>query len=300
MFDLHAWAPLFLVVGVFVVLFNYSVSLSKFARAFAASVCIFMFLRYLYWRILFTTPLDQNFAQHVWASLFLFMEILTILSNMLMCFFMSRHIDRRPIVDARESSSLLHAPVDVFIPTFNEDISILERTIVGAKAIVHSDLRIWVLDYGARPWVRQLANDLGVLYISRVNGKHAKAGNVNNGLKHALSTGRSPQFILLLDADFVPFRNILRRTLGLFEETDVGIVQTPQHFFNRDPVQTNLLSSAVWPDEQRFFFDVFLPCRHAWGVAFCCGTSAILRVSALQACGGMATSTVTEDLLPLF
>jgi cellulose synthase (UDP-forming) len=133
-----------------------------------------------------------------------------------------------------------------------------------------------------------------------VKGKHAKAGNVNNGLLHALATGRRPEFILLLDADFVPSVNILKRTLGLFAEPDIGIVQTPQHFFNPDPIQSNLLCASAWPDEQRFFFDIFVPANDAWGTAFCCGTSAVFRVAALLATGGMATETVTEDMLTTF
>lgn len=300
MFELRTWAPLLFTVGLLFVTLNYSPNLTKVARAFAAIICSAAFLRYLYWRIFFTLPVHQNFLQQTWAVAFLVMEVLAVFSAMLVYLFMSRHVDRRGQADSRESSPLTHAPVDVFIATVNEDISIQERTIVGAQAIGHNDLRIWVLDDGARPAVRELADELGVLHVQRVKGKHAKAGNINNGLQHALSTGRRPEFILLLDADFVPFRNILLRTLGFFEDPSVGIVQTPQHFFNGDPVQTNLLSSAVWPDEQRFFFNGLMPCKDAWGVAFCCGTSAVVRVSALQACGGMATETVTEDALTSF
>ena len=65
-----------------------------------------------------------------------------------------------------------------------------------------------------------------------------------------------------------------------------GLVQTPQHFFNRDPIQSNLLVGHVWPDEQRFFFDHVLASKDAWGAAFCCGTSSVIRVEALEACGG--------------
>jgi cellulose synthase (UDP-forming) len=156
------------------------------------------------------------------------------------------------------------------------------------------------LDDGARDWVEALANELGAFYVRRVKGKDAKAGNVNNGLAHALNTGRPPEFVLLLDADFCADRTILKRTLGLFNEPDVGIVQTPQHFFNQDPVQANLLCGGVWPDEQRFFFSELLPCKDAWGAAFCCGTSAVVRVAALVEAGGMATETVTEDMLTSF
>jgi cellulose synthase (UDP-forming) len=92
----------------------------------------------------------------------------------------------------------------------------------------------------------------------------------------------------------------LKRTLGLFAEPDVGIVQTPQHFFNPDPIQTNLLCASAWPDEQRFFFEILMPAKDAWGAAFCCGTSAVFRIAALLATQGMATETVTEDMLTSF
>ena len=56
----------------------------------------------------------------------------------------------------------------------------------------------------------------------------------------------------------------------------------------------------MWPDEQRFFFNSLLPSKDAWGAAFCCGTSAVFRVAAFEAAGGMATETVTEDMLTTF
>jgi cellulose synthase (UDP-forming) len=148
--------------------------------------------------------------------------------------------------------------------------------------------------------VKQLADELGAYYVARRDNTHAKAGNINNGLAHALSTGRKPEFVLLLDADFTVSRWFLRRTLGLFEAHDVAIVQTPQHFYNADPIQAGLLCAEIWPDEQRFFFDSLMESRDAWGAAFCCGTSAVIRVKALVDIGGMATETVTEDMLTRF
>src|SRR3954471_7571911 len=47
----------------------------------------------------------------------------------------------------------------------------------------------------------------------------------------------------------------------LLHEPDVGLVQTPHHFFNKDPIQSNLLIGHVWPDEQRFFFDHVMPSK---------------------------------------
>ena len=245
-------------------------------------------------------PEGQEVWQQAWAWIFLILETATILGIIVTYVFMSRTRDRSREVDARAGSPMLAAAVDVFIATYNEDYDILERTIVGAMNIDHADLRVWVLDDGARPWVQQLATDLGAQYRQRLKGRHAKAGNVNNGLREALSTGRRPEFILLLDADFIAAKRILKRTLPLFEEVDVGIVQTPQHFFNPDPLQANMLCTAVWPDEQRFFFNYLQPAKDAWGAAFCCGTSAVFRVTALERCGGMPTNTVTEDMLTSF
>jgi len=99
------------------------------------------------------------------------------------------------------------------------------------------------------------------------------------------------------NADFVPQRDFLWRTMPLFHDRDVGLVQTPQHFFNNDPIQSNLLIGNVWPDEQRFFFDHVMASKDAWGAAFCCGTSSVIRVRALEDIGGFPTDSATEDFL---
>lgn len=273
---------------------------SRACRAITAALCIFLTFRYLWWHATLGMPKGQTLLQQTWAWTFFFFEAMNNHSSTMVCFFMSRTKDRSPDADAAQNSPLLVKPVDVFIATYNEPESVLERTIIGTLAIDHPDLRVFVLDDGARGSVHALARELGAHYVSRIKGKHAKAGNVNNAITHALSAGRRPEFILLLDADFVPNVNILKRTLGLFAEPDVGIVQTPQHFFNPDPIQTNLLCATAWPDEQRFFFEILMPAKDAWGAAFCCGTSAVFRVAALVATQGMATETVTEDVLTSF
>ncbi len=298
MVDPH-WVPPLLAAGLPLLLFGALGRTNRFARTACLGLCLFLTARYLLWR--WSTPLPEGgVAQALWAWVFMLAETGSILASAIAIGFLMRTRDRAVEATAAVAPELREAPVDVFICTYNEDYAILERTILCARAILHPDMRVWVLDDGARPWVRELAEELGALYTFRVKGRHAKAGNVNNGLGVALRTGRRPEFILLLDADFAAHRNILRRTLPLFAEADVGIVQTPQHFFNPDPMQTGLLNTRSWPDEQRFFFNVLLPAKDAWGAAFCCGTSAVLRVDALIEAGGMATETVTEDMLTSF
>jgi len=46
--------------------------------------------------------------------------------------------------------------VDIFIPTYNEDLSILKMTILGAQNICYLH-KIWVLDDGRRPALRQVS-----------------------------------------------------------------------------------------------------------------------------------------------
>ncbi|RUT27987.1 glycosyltransferase, partial [Arsenicitalea aurantiaca] len=124
-----------------------------------------------------------------------------------------------------------------------------------------------------------------------------KAGNINHTLERLRGTPDQPDFVAVLDADFVPHRDFLARSIALFHDPETGLVQTPQHFFNPDPIQHNLGISRSYPDEQRFFFDYMQPSRDAWGIAVCCGTSSIVRWSALDAIGDFPTSSVTEDYL---
>ena len=40
-----------------------------------------------------------------------------------------------------------------------------------------------------------------------------------------------------------------------------------------------------------------MPSKDAWGAAFCCGTSSVIRFAALAQIGGFPTDSVTEDYL---
>lgn len=187
--------------------------------------------------------------------------------------------------------------VAILIATYNEEKEVLERTIVGALALRHPNREIWVLDDGRRDWLRSYCASMGVLYLTRPDNKGAKAGNINHALRLMDASESPPDFVAVLDADFVPHRGFISRTLALFHDPGVGLVQTPQHFFNADPIQHNLGLSRSYPDEQRFFFDHMQPARDAWGIAFCCGTSSVARFSALKAIGWFPTESITEDFM---
>jgi cellulose synthase (UDP-forming) len=273
---------------------------NRIVRSCAIAACIVLSWRYMLWRVNYTLPPVGLTLDFAFGLIFVSVEVLAMIGGTLTLAFLTR--TRSRTADADQNMSWLCAlpqtpRVDVLICTYNEDEKILERTIIGALAIKYPNYRLWVCDDGRRSALRALCEEHGCGYITRYDNAHAKAGNINNALRHLAALPEPPDFIAILDADFVPKPAFLTRALSLMREEDVGVVQTPQHFFNPDPIQTNLSMSRVWPDEQRFFFDIILPSKDAWGGAFCCGTSAVIRFAALVKIGGIPTDSVTEDYL---
>jgi cellulose synthase/poly-beta-1,6-N-acetylglucosamine synthase-like glycosyltransferase len=105
------------------------------------------------------------------------------------------------------------------------------------------------------------------------------------------------QFIAIFDADHAPKTSFLTQTLGFFSDPQVAFVQTPQDFYNLDSFQHrwSRRKGQVWT-EQSLFFRVIQRGKDYWNAAFFCGSCAVIRRSSLDAIGGFATGTVTEDL----
>ncbi|MGY3616221.1 glycosyltransferase [Bradyrhizobium sp. USDA 10063] len=268
-------------------------------RAMLLGAAVVLSWRYVVWRFTDTlVPLDWTVdALFSWG--FATLEALTVLSSSIAFFILSRVKERTTEADRHAGwwSPGLPPRVDIFITTVNEELDVLRRTVVGAKAIRFPEIRVFVLDDGRRDWVRQFCEQQGVGYIVRPDSAHAKAGNINHALAERARDPDRPDFVAVLDADFVPHVDFIERAVSLFHDPNVGLVQTPQHFFNPDPIQHNLGISSAYPDEQRHFFDNVEPARDAWGIAICCGTSSVVRVRALELIGGLPTQSVTEDFL---
>ncbi len=254
---------------------------------------------YLDWR--WTTTLDGpgiTALDRVFILAFFAVELLALADGMILLLLLTRRRDNRPEADRHERRLAAADPaslpaVDVFIATYNEPLEVLERTIIAACALDWPALRVWVLDDGRRDWLRDWCTRKGVGYLTRPDNRGAKAGNINA----ALARTDAP-FVLVLDADFAPRANFLRRTMGFFDDPRVGIVQAPHRFFNPDPMQQNLSVHRVLPDDQRLFFDVIMPARDAWDAAFCCGSNGVIRRAALAEVGGrLPTGSITEDML---
>ncbi|MCW5751463.1 MAG: glycosyltransferase [Alphaproteobacteria bacterium] len=264
----------------------------------AALVGLFL-IRYLDWRLFQTVlPAEGSLLELGWIWLCFTVEAIALFDAALLYLTFLRRADRKAEADRLEARLRALPPerlpaVDVLIPSYNEPLDVLEKTIVGALSIDYPNFRVWVLDDGRRPWLRDFCREKGAGYITRPDNTHAKAGNINHALP--LTDG---EFIAIFDADFVPQRNFLMRTLGFFEDPKIGIVQVPHAFYNHDPMQTNLAVRKVLPDDQRFFFDAIMPSRDGWDAAFCCGSNSLTRRSALAEIGGkLPTDSITEDML---
>ena len=184
-----------------------------------------------------------------------------------------------------------HATVAVFVPTINESVDIVRRTLMAAQRMKHAH-EVWLLDDGNRLEMHVLAEELGCRYLARTNNHHAKAGNLNNALRHTKA-----EFIAIFDADHAPAPSFLEETLGFFADDKVAFVQTPQDFYNLDSFQHRLDrgDSLVW-SEQTLFFRVIQAGKDRLNAAFFCGSCAVIRRQALDDIGGFATGSVTEDI----
>ncbi len=250
----------------------------KHAVVLSAMMIVVVYLSY---RVVFTIP-DQ---WRWYAILFLIAEVHGFLGFVLFCFetWDPQYPAAEPVPDGLS--------VDIYICTYNEDPELLRKTILGSQTIEYPHTT-YVCDDGHRESVKQLAEELGVEYISRPDNTHAKAGNINHALK--VTHG---DFIAILDADHVPLPDFLDRMLGYFSDPEVAFVQSPQTFYNLDAFEevVDYDKGEHW-DESEVFFHLILPGKNRWNSVYFCGTGGIIRRTALEESGGFATETITEDI----
>ena len=249
--------------------------------------------RYLYWRVTETLPIGPGFD--AWdlflASGLLFAELYAYVILVFGYIQTAWPLGRKPqpLPDDPER----WPTVDVFIPTYNEPLKVVRPTVLAALALdwPRHKLNVYVLDDGRRPEFKAFCAEVGVEHITRTDNKHAKAGNINAALKKT-----SGEYVAIFDCDHIPTRSFLQLTMGtLVADRDVSLVQTPHHFFSPDPFERNLGTFRRVPNEGELFYGLIQDGNDFWDASFFCGSCAVLRRTALEEIGGIATETVTED-----
>lgn len=265
-------------------------------------------LRYLVWRtsetLLYTGPFDL-----IGMTLLYLAEIYALIIHFLGMFTSIWPLRRAPVPLSEFDRESLPT-VDVFIPTYNEPEDVVKITVASAVQMDYpkEKFRVHILDDGgtlnrrnnpataSAAWERhrqmtRLAGELGVNYITREDNSHAKAGNINNALKH---TGA--ELVLILDSDHVPTRDFLQKTVGWFlKDSKLFLVQTPHFFINPTPVEKQLSEFSGIPGENDMFYRVIHLGLDSWNASYFCGSAAVLRRSCLEESGGISGQTITED-----
>ncbi|WP_276703007.1 glycosyltransferase [Romboutsia ilealis] len=181
--------------------------------------------------------------------------------------------------------------VDVLICTYNEPLYLLEKTIAASTNLDYPThkFKIHVCDDGRRDSLKLLCKKYNVNYISRDNNEGAKAGNINNALKYLKG-----DLFAVLDADMIPKKEFLSRTVGYFTNENLAFVQVPQVYYNKDTYQYNLMKNI--PNEQDFFMRDIQEARAARNAVLHVGTNALFKREYVNEIGGYPTCSITEDM----
>ena len=246
--------------------------------------------RYVWWRL--TQTLD---LEHFWDFVFglgllaaeVYTWVVMVLGYIQTVWPMQRKPSPLP-AELREWPT-----VDVFIPSYNEPLKVVRPAVFAALGMdwPRDKLNVYLLDDGGRDEFREFAEGAGAHYLRRTERNHAKAGNLNNALKHS-----SGEYVAIFDCDHVPVRSFLQTTMGWFlRDPKCALVQTPHHFFSPDPFERNLNAQREVPNEGKLFYGLIQEGNDLWNAAFFCGSCAVLRRAPLEEIGGIAVETVTED-----
>jgi cellulose synthase/poly-beta-1,6-N-acetylglucosamine synthase-like glycosyltransferase len=216
------------------------------------------------------------------------------LHRYLLVFLFLRHRDRRAVSPPEPRA---WPSVTVQLPVYNE------RYVVGRliDAVASLDypraaLEIQVLDDSTDDTQEIVAARVGALRKEGVDIHHVRRGERRGFKAGALAEGLARargEFIAVFDADFVPLRDYLRRTIPYFSAPGVGVVQARWGHLNRD---YSLLTRA-----QAILLDGHFVIEH--GARYRSGrffnfngTAGVWRRACIEDAGGWQCDTLTEDL----
>jgi len=187
--------------------------------------------------------------------------------------------------------------VTIQLPLFNE-LYVVERLINSVCNIEYPKelLEVQVLDDSTDETV-ELAqrivgefSDMGfdIKYIHRINREGYKAGALREGLETAKG-----EYVAIFDADFVPKKDFLIKTIPHFKDTNVGMVQTRWEHLNED--YSFLTRSQALALDGHFVIEQQVRNKAGFFINFN-GTAGVWRKSTIIDAGNWQPDTLTEDL----
>jgi len=187
--------------------------------------------------------------------------------------------------------------VTIQLPVYNE-LYVMERLLNNIAALEYPNdkLEIQVLDDSTdesfettAAHIKKLqASGLDIKQISREVRSGFKAGALKEGLKTAKG-----EFIAIFDADFLPKKDWLQKTVPYFKDEKIGVVQTRWGHINRDySLLTKIQAFAldfhfILEQVGRNFGNHFINFN---------GTAGVWRKTCIIDAGNWEGDTLTEDL----
>ena len=212
-------------------------------------------------------------------------------------FWHKRNTDRQIAMGEAYGDKEDYPKVTVQLPVYNE-LYVVERLIeaVAQLEYPHDKMEIQVLDdssdesfeLAARKIQEVKHRGLNIKHIKRPDRVGFKAGALAFGLERA-----EGEFTAIFDADFIPERDFLMKTIPHFRDESIGLVQTRWKHLNED---YSLLTQL-----QAFGLDAHFRIeqtgRNAGGhfINFN-GTAGVWRNECIVDAGGWQSDTLTEDL----
>lgn len=201
-------------------------------------------------------------------------------------------------VNNNEEKEIPHdATVTIQLPLYNE-LYVVERLINAVCEIEYpkDKMEIQVLDDSTdetTSLVSKIVNEkaeqgFDIKHIRRGSREGFKAGALREGLKIAKG-----EFIAIFDADFVPHKDFLKRTLTFFSDDKVGMVQTRWEHINGDySIITKAQALAL---DGHFVIEQTVRNKAGFFINFN-GTGGVWKKSCIEDAGNWQADTLTEDL----
>ena len=281
-----------LTLSVFVLLAALLINRSK--GRLAGLVLIFLSVvvssRYMFWRVTETMYMEDSLGLVLGFGL-LMAELYAFVVLLLGYMQTAWPLERKP--EPLPSDTASWPTVDVFIPTYNEPLTVVRTTVLAAQLIdwPPDKIKIFLLDDGRRDEFRDFCEKVGVTHLIRDDNQHAKAGNINEALKQT-----SGEFVAIFDCDHIPTRSFLQIAMGWFgRDPKLAMMQLPHYFYSPDPFEKNLDTFGTVPNEGELFYGLIQDGNDLWNATFFCGSCAVIRRTVCEEVGGIAVETVTED-----
>jgi len=187
-----------------------------------------------------------------------------------------------------------HPFVSLHVPAHEEPPDMVIDTLASLKKLDYDRFEIIAIDDNTKDeslWrpVETWCRENGVKFAHLENWPGYKSGALNYALQEM--TDPEAELIGVVDSDYQLEPDFLARCAPLFNDPDLGFIQSPQDYreWENAPFYRRLYYSY------KYFFAVSQPSRNERDGAIFAGTMGLIRRQALEEVGGWDQWCITED-----